>query len=183
MITAFEVRRIQSRITEAYMFLCECVGEVAVMRVPVLVLVDPSPLVAGEMLHNPRRQCGAQVLRDFFSQPRVVPLRLPGVARPILAHDGQQAAIVLGHAREAVLTSTVDLPDQHIEYGVDKLGPYRFTTFKKIRFMRRKVPLLERVSFEELCLYTDQPHDAVSAVFHLLDTTVTSLLPSKRITV
>lgn len=180
MITAFERERMHSRITEVYAFLCQCAGEAVVKRVPVLELIEPSPLVAAEMLHNPRRQVGARVLRDFFSPPQSVPLSLPGMPGLVSAHTGLQAAIVLGHAREAVLTGVVETQERQIEYGVDKLGPFRFTTFRKIRFLRRKVPLLERVSFEELCLYTEQPHDTVSAVFHLLDTTVTSLLPSKR---
>lgn len=180
MITAFEVRRIQSRITEAYAFLCKCAGEAVVMRVPVLELVDPSPLVMAEMVHNPRRQIGAQVLRDFFSPPKSLPISLPGMPVPVLAHGGQQAATILGHAQQAILTSTVETEDSHVEYGVDKLGPYRFTVFKKRRFLRKKAPSLERVSFEELCLRTEQPHDAVAAVLQLLDTTVTLLLPSKR---
>lgn len=181
MNTAFEIGRIQSRITEAYKFLCECAGEGAVMRVPVLVLVEPSPSVATELVHNPRRRYKAQILRDFFSQPQSVSiLPLLGMAKPVLAHEGQQAATILGHAQQAILTSTVETEDGHVEYGVDKLGPYRFTIFKKRRFLRKKEPSLERVSFEELCLHTEQPHDAVAAVFQLLDTTVTSLLPSKR---
>lgn len=163
MITAFEMRRIRSRVAETYMFLCQCAGETAVLKVPVLALIDPLLPIVAELAHNPRRYHAAQLLRDFFTQPL-----------------GREAAIVLGHARAAVLTNVIDTNDRQVEYGIDKLGPFRFTTFRKRRFLRKKAPILERISFEELCLRTDQSHDAVTATFRLIDATVELLLPMEK---
>lgn len=163
MATAFEVQRMQSCVAQAYAFLCQCSDEATVKQIPVLRLLDPTPAVMEAMVYHPRRHLAAQVLRTFFTPPQ-----------------GQQAALVLGHAREAALTHTVDTEEKQVSYGIDKLGPLRFTVYKKRRFFRKKPAMVERISFEALCLQTDRPHDAVTATFQLIDATVQALLPAKK---
>ena len=120
------------------------------------VLLGRSPelkQMAGlQLVEAPRRIMES---RDFRPMMRLVSSEL----RKLFSEEtGQQIAAVLTlSGSQAMVLGMKETRSGLTQYGLDNLGPYKLFLPKKLPLLRRKSPVMTRISFEELCFCTGDP--------------------------
>ena len=129
-----------------------------------LELVPPPAGFRESVAFTPKMGLITDLLRQFFA-----------------GEDGRQAAVVLSFVKQqAFVVRQVDDAAGLVQYGVDRLGPYRLLSPKRRLFRKQEAPTLTRVSFEELCFYVDDPKQVYQTVYLLMQVAVAAVLEGER---
>ncbi len=147
----------KERVTVAYTKVLDRFPEVASLPGLTLVAAPESVMSHG---FTPRMRLISHQLRQLFS-----------------GEDGRRLTVVLGFLKEHHFV--VEQREEKaglVQYGIDSHGPYRLVLPKKRPFQRRSPPVTTRISFEEICFFTENPNKVYLTVYQLMSTAVTSIL-------
>ena len=128
-------------------------------RIEKLSLTDAPPDILCDLRFTPQQRLIARELRELFS-----------------GSDGHKIAALTRLAKESIVITQTRSTHGDTQYGIDRDGPYQLFFPKKLPLIRKKRPVLCRISFEELCFSTERPKEVYLAVYRFLRIRVAEVL-------